>query len=290
MNEFKLSPRSGFTLIEISIVIVIIGLIVGGIIIGKTLMDSARIRAQVRQIEEYQTAVKTFELKYNHLPGDIPEPDASGFGLLPRGAGAGQGDGNGMVQMFNSTLQGVGGGGEFIVFWDDLSRTNLIPEKLTAKWVQAYVSTVYDPTHLISTFFPAAKINSKNNYISLFTRNGQLYFSLTSFDCSTCQISSDGSIHQTWGLKVIEAYNIDQKIDDGFPQTGKVKAELGGIWWAGSFSSWYGGQGLSGTNTTAWPESNASCFDNGNVSGKQHEYSLTVDKGEDMNCSLSFRY
>ena len=51
---------SGFTLIELSIVLVIIGLIVGGILTGKDLIDSAQVRAQISQIEKYQTATQTF--------------------------------------------------------------------------------------------------------------------------------------------------------------------------------------------------------------------------------------
>ena len=39
--------RAGFTLIEISIVLVIIGLIVGGVLVGQTLIGSAQLRRQM---------------------------------------------------------------------------------------------------------------------------------------------------------------------------------------------------------------------------------------------------
>jgi prepilin-type N-terminal cleavage/methylation domain-containing protein len=57
--------RAGFTLIELAIVLVIIGLIVGGILVGQDLINAAAVRAQVSQIEKYQTAVHTFQTKYN---------------------------------------------------------------------------------------------------------------------------------------------------------------------------------------------------------------------------------
>ena len=64
--------RRGFTLIELSIVLVIIGLIAGGVLAGQDLMEAARLRAVISQVERYKTAVVTFKLKYDSLPGDMP--------------------------------------------------------------------------------------------------------------------------------------------------------------------------------------------------------------------------
>ena len=88
----------GFTLIELSIVLVIIGLIVGGVLVGQDLIRAAAVRAQVSQIEKYNTAVNTFRDKYGALPGDIQDPAASSFGFTPRGQLAGEGDGNGVIE------------------------------------------------------------------------------------------------------------------------------------------------------------------------------------------------
>src|ERR1700756_2788750 len=92
------TAKSGFTLIEMSIVLVIIGLIIGGILTGQDLINAAAIRAQISQIEKYNTAVNTFYGKYGYLPGDIPDPQASSFGFSPRGTLTGQGDGNGIIE------------------------------------------------------------------------------------------------------------------------------------------------------------------------------------------------
>ena len=69
----RLGPKNniGFTLVELSIVLVVIGLIVGGIMVGKSLIDSSNIHAQVQQLEKYNTAYHTFKLKYNAIPGDM---------------------------------------------------------------------------------------------------------------------------------------------------------------------------------------------------------------------------
>ncbi len=121
----------GFTLIEMSIALVVIGLLVGGILAGQDLMNAAAIRAQISQIEKYQTAVRTFQLKYGYLPGDIPDPQASSFGFMPRGALDGQGDGNGFLASNCANTAGSTSGlqngcGETAVFWVDLSLAGLI--------------------------------------------------------------------------------------------------------------------------------------------------------------------
>ena len=89
--------KSGFTLIELSIVLVIIGLIVGGVLVGQDLIRAATVRAQISQIEKFNTAANTFFGKYGYLPGDIKDPEASNFGFAPRGPMPGEGDGNGLI-------------------------------------------------------------------------------------------------------------------------------------------------------------------------------------------------
>src|ERR1017187_10122680 len=91
----KSHMKAGFTLVELSIVLVIIGLIIGGVLVGRDLISAAEVRAQISQIEKYQTAVNTFRDKYGYLPGDIPEPTASQYGFAARATDQGEGDGNG---------------------------------------------------------------------------------------------------------------------------------------------------------------------------------------------------
>ncbi|MCA9232484.1 MAG: prepilin-type N-terminal cleavage/methylation domain-containing protein [Planctomycetales bacterium] len=62
--------QNGFTLIELSIVLVIIGLVVGGVVVGREVIEAAEMRAQVGEIDKIRTAVRTFGLQYNCLPGD----------------------------------------------------------------------------------------------------------------------------------------------------------------------------------------------------------------------------
>lgn len=80
--------NSGFTLVEISIVIVIIALIVGGIIVGQDLVRAAQLRQVTKEFEQYITVINTFKTKYNCLPGDCPSATALGLGSNGNGDGS----------------------------------------------------------------------------------------------------------------------------------------------------------------------------------------------------------
>src|SRR5271155_2823005 len=102
--------QHGFTLIELSIVLVIIGLIVGGVLVGQDLIRAAEVRATIAQIEKYNTAVNTFRGKYNALPGDMNAATATAFNFTARGAFAGEGDGNGVIEGISANATGDNNG------------------------------------------------------------------------------------------------------------------------------------------------------------------------------------
>lgn len=66
-----LTSKRGFTLIELSVVIVIIGLIVAGIVAGQSLVYQAQLRKVISDANKYISAIETFRLQYDALPGDF---------------------------------------------------------------------------------------------------------------------------------------------------------------------------------------------------------------------------
>ncbi len=68
--------QSGFTLVEIAIVLVIIGLLLGGILKGQQLINSARVRNMADQNSGVQAAYFGFIDRFRQIPGDMPGPAA----------------------------------------------------------------------------------------------------------------------------------------------------------------------------------------------------------------------
>lgn len=83
--------QSGFTLVEIAIVLVIVGLILGGVLKGQQMVNNAKVRNVVDQTTAMQTAVFAFQDRYRALPGDYSQATTNIPGV------AGNGDGNGFI-------------------------------------------------------------------------------------------------------------------------------------------------------------------------------------------------
>jgi prepilin-type N-terminal cleavage/methylation domain-containing protein len=283
--------KAGFTLVEIAIVIVIIGLIAGGIMVGKDLISAAEVRSQISQITKFNTAANTFKLKYTYLPGDITNPTSTAFGFISRG-----GVGSANYLSGDGVISGGGAGGsysknshnqdngEVLMFWNDLARAGLVegpfsnnsssispdPDTNIGKYLPTaklgnsmYVGVIPDSTSLAPYFFITYgyRIQSYNS--------GGGYFGIRN-DASGTQVNSNK-------IPVSTAYNIDSKIDDGLPERGKVKA-----WWK------YSTPAMPAYGTSSLSRLSTSCFDNNSVNGAIRTYSITL--GEAKNCGLIFAF
>jgi len=94
--------EAGFTLVEIAIVLVIIGLLLGGILKAQQLIDSARVRNMVNQSSAVQSSYYGFIDRFRTLPGDMRPVDACskiGSRVDPNCGGMPTigGDGNGRI-------------------------------------------------------------------------------------------------------------------------------------------------------------------------------------------------
>jgi prepilin-type N-terminal cleavage/methylation domain-containing protein len=278
----------GFTLVELSIVLVIIGLIVGGVLVGKDLIETAKIRSQIVQIKDFNIAVNTFRVKYNALPGDIPDPRASQFGFPPRGTGQATGDNNGALEGINGTgvpISYATGAGETALFWVDLSMAGFIKDSFNTATADVPIPGLYTATSTpsIADFIPRSELQD-DAYVYVWSRNKKNYYGLSNV------MAVGSELHSSPFISVYHAYSIDSKIDDGMPATGVVKAE-----YVNAFPTWTLGypyvnsDGIIAKNARpAVAISTTTCFDNNNVDNTDYVYSVALDQGSNLNCGISF--
>jgi prepilin-type N-terminal cleavage/methylation domain-containing protein len=292
------SGNGGFTLIEMSIVLVVIGLIVGGVLVGQDLIRAAYVRAQISQIEKYNTAVNTFYGKYQALPGDMNYTTAAEFGFQLtgysggsqyRGEYGGDGDGNGILQGYNwaahaSSCGWCVGAGELVVFWDDISYANGMKINLIEGSFPPPQGRVdgnpdfYVVATAFGLYYPAAKIGG-GNYVYVYSYNNINYFGV-----SVVSAIANWGITSTLGLSVNQAYNLDKKVDDGLPQSGHVIAQ-----YVANSYAWSGPDNGPTDTTTPTPPSPSSCYDDGGVTGTMRKYSVSENGGNSGLCALSFQ-
>lgn len=214
----KQGKKKGFTLIELSIVLVIIGLIVGGVLVGQDLIKAAELRATISQVEKYNTAVNTFRLKYNGIPGDLSNGGTFFSGVTGTVGGANQGDGDGLVEGVSGVTSGAGAAcvhclaGENVIFWYMLSDAGVISDTITAVAMDA---TDTDPDEGL----PKSKAGS--GHISMHASGGRNYYVITNFGSADM---SSGDVGTEAALTPADSFQIDSKVDDGIATTGGMIA------------------------------------------------------------------
>jgi prepilin-type N-terminal cleavage/methylation domain-containing protein len=117
--------QTGFTLVEIAIVLVIIGLLLGGILKGQEMITQAKIKNVINDFNGITAAVASYQDRYRALPGD--DTNAS-----TRWSGATSGNGNGIFDgscQYNDSpgsTAPVQATGECNLFWWDLRLSGFV--------------------------------------------------------------------------------------------------------------------------------------------------------------------
>jgi prepilin-type N-terminal cleavage/methylation domain-containing protein len=185
--------QGGFTLIEIAIVLVIIGLLLGGVLKGQELITSARVRNLISQQDGVKAAYFGFLDRYRALPGDYSAAKANINGAST--------DGNGNGQIEASATVSSGTVEEEILVWEHLSHAGFMTGayKFAATYTPA--SGVPNPygSYLVMRFDgkysdPASPVPTRHNL-----KTG-------------AQVPAD------------LLAEIDRKVDDGNPSAGAFRA------------------------------------------------------------------
>lgn len=126
--------QNGFTLIEIAIVLVIIGLLLGGVLKGQELITSARVRNLITQQDGVKAAYFGFLDRYRALPGDYGAATAN----VPGCAACQIGDNNGQILLNGAILESISA-------WEHLSKAGFITGSYVYAAVAAPANTPANP-------------------------------------------------------------------------------------------------------------------------------------------------
>ena len=188
MKKLK-KQEQGFTLVELAIVLVIIGLLLGAVLKGREMIENAKYKNFANQISGYTAAMYTFMDKYNRaFPGDMKNADSEIPGVTTGHNGNGDGEINGGECNNN-------GGEESCLVWEHLSKAGIIGG--------SYSGAAREVPH--NTFGN----NIEFYYDTIWSESGHWFR------------------YDMIPLSVAKRY--DKEFDDGQPKTGSVKAmDFGG--------------------------------------------------------------
>ena len=145
--------KKGFTLVELAIVMVIIGLLIGAVIKGQAMIDNAKQKRLLNDIQGISAAYFAYYDRYNAIPGD----DTSTHGW----AGVAAGNGNGLIAGNPNTPTG-----ESQEAWQALRYAGLLTGDPTTTGAASLPRTPFSDNYGLSSMNFGASIGTRN-YILL---------------------------------------------------------------------------------------------------------------------------
>lgn len=187
--------EAGFSLIELAVVLIIMGLLIGGVLKGRDLIDSARLKRVVAQLNEYRMATSAFMDKFEAFPGDFNKASTLIHSSLKNG------NGNGVIEG-----GGLQAGSESLAFWSHLAEAGFISSPGEIGEIHRGEFGKGAPETSIGGGFTIENNprGLKGLWFILGEKNGD---------------HGDGGL-----LTPDQAMSLDRKLDNGHPTSGKVRA------------------------------------------------------------------
>lgn len=239
--------ETGFTLVELAISILIIGLLIGGILKGYEVVGNAQVVATINNLNEIEGASTIFQSKYRNMPGDIREPETR----IPNCTTAPcnvSGNEDGYIDLSSDDMEEVVWGTlghESRNFWMHLAAAGML------RGTQDY----YQGTpNRFGVDFPKTPLGG--GWMVQSFRDGQrrrTYITpiknITTFSDENSRMFSPA-----------RAYQLDLKMDDGYADRGKVRGYF--------------------------PSTSGLCTASGGSEVNRNQYLLEYNDGEDCNLAI----
>lgn len=219
-----------FSLVELSIVLVILGLLVGGVLSGQSLIRAAELRSITNDISRHQAAILTFRDKYFALPGDMTNATqfwgtdtASACSNAPvagdRVAKTVTCDGNGNGQILHTS------GPEIFRAWQHLANAGLIEGSYTG--VAGPLTTGdHDPGINAPVVKGGNSFGASILYLGTLPASHTIAYVFEGNYGNSIAYGSCNTFDCIGGYKPEDVWNIDTKLDDGKPGTGKIATRV----------------------------------------------------------------
>ncbi len=197
MMKNLVSKQSGFTLVELAIVLVIIGLLLGGILKGQELINSARVRNLADMNSGIQAAYYGFIDRYRQVPGDMAAALATqAIGQAIANPAAAATVGNGQID--------AGNWDEASAAWEQLSKAG-------------FIQGIYPGGATTAAAYAVAGVAPVN------ALNGTLILARNADYSGTAAVAQRLNLIMGNNIPVNIARELDVKVDDGQPLTGVLR-------------------------------------------------------------------
>lgn len=196
------SKQQGFTLVEIAIVLVIIGLLLGGILKGQEMITQAKIKNVMADFSGISAAYHGYQDRYRAIPGDDPGAARWPGGLVSTHTTAGNGVVSGTYNNACPTPL-VAGSPESCHFWAHLRLAGFV-----------------------SGTGGNQPFNALTGMIGVQTGDGQVPTGQTMLDAQATPQGFSGLIICSSNITDKIAIAVDTQMDDGIGNTGTVRALL----------------------------------------------------------------